>query len=205
MSMGKTLRLPQELRQRFAVRLGQVLKGSEITREALQALIPEDTIIVTVGDVTSATLLKLRIRPDICLVDNATLRGPSTEFDDALDEYLDSLEDPPEVETILVSNPKECITSQLWEAVWELYQNIANKKIYKSAQTSTAREAEKLSVVTVDGEEDLGIIPAIIEAPPATIIIYGIPGLGIDIFEPDEAKKNEARDIVAHMEEEHGT
>lgn len=58
------------------------------------------------------------------------------------------------------------------------------------------------SLLIIDGEEDLLTLPAIILAPPRSLILYGQPGEGMVAVRNDEAKKSEIESIIAQMIEE---
>ena len=203
------LRLPEEQRSRFDARLGLVLKGGDITAESIRAQIPKAAFVVTVGDMCSATLLDMEIVPDLAIVDNTTRRGSCNLFFTALDAYTSRIGSSPVLGRSDIKNPKECIGSPLWEAVRTGFEQvIANKKIYNDSPRRAVQQRAAMYLIVVQGEEDLAIIPAILEAPTnlaATVIIYGIPGVGIDIFQPDTGIKETARDIIKRMEVEHGT
>jgi len=246
--MSFVLRLPEEQRHRFTTVLGNLIPDDEITAGNIKAHTPDNAIVVAVGDVTSATLLRNGILPDILLVDFATKRGECHDFTAELERYSRANENTFSLERMSVVNPKERISSELWDAIRTCYRELAqartegtwprqgnqterdqgpgssNKKIYKNSQQPEQHPKRNVYLIIVQGEEDLGIIPAIIEAPSPvssrtgrkgaddegregirTLIIYGIPDKGIDIFEPDHEIKQTARDIVKHMEVEHGT
>ena len=252
--MSFVLRLPEEQRHRFDTTLGHLIPDGEITQERIKDRIPKDAILVSVGDVTSTTLLRNDILPDIFLVDYATKRGECHDFSVELEDYVRTHENVAGMERaftlrkLRVTNPKERITSEIWDTIRRCYDELvlartnsleahkeappekargvasSNKKIYKNSREDSHHLKRNVYLIVVQGEEDLGIIPAIIEAPPAassniepkdtkgvaprtirTVIIYGIPDKGIDIFEPDGEIKSAALDIVRHMEVEHGT
>jgi len=254
MTMSFILRLPEGQRHRFDTTLGHLIPDREITQERIEAYIPKDALVVSVGDVTSATLLKHGILPDIAIVDYATKRGECRDFSVELENYVTTRkntaarERAATLQKLRVPNPKERISSELWDTIKRCYHELvrartrgsarpgevlpktfqeptsSNKKIYKNSQQPSHHPKRNVYLIVVQGEEDLAIIPAIIEAPVApssshelknmegqplevirTVIVYGIPDKGIDIFEPDEEIKSTALDIVKHMEVEHGT
>jgi len=58
---------------------------------------------------------------------------------------------------------------------------------------------ERKTQIFVDGEEDLAVLPAMILAPDASIIIYGQPDEGIVLIKVDEEMRNRAKDILKKM------
>lgn len=52
------------------------------------------------------------------------------------------------------------------------------------------------TVIFVDGEEDLAVIPLVLIAPPGAAILYGQPGEGVVLRIVDEAAKHEAESAL---------
>lgn len=82
--------------------------------------------------------------------------------------------------TFRVRNPAGVITQEAWDAIKEAL---------------TQREA----VIFVDGEEDLLAIPAIIESPENSFIIYGQPSEGLVVVTATSAVKAEVKQMVNRM------
>ena len=53
--------------------------------------------------------------------------------------------------------------------------------------------------VLVDGEEDLAVIPLVIAAPPASVVLYGQPGEGIVFRVIDDGAKIAARTLLSQF------
>ena len=81
----------------------------------------------------------------------------------------------------MVKNPPGMITFSAWGAI-------------KDAISSGG------GLVFIDGEEDLLALPAIIEAPEGTLVIYGQPGEGVVVVEVNEASKERAKALIDMME-----
>jgi len=58
------------------------------------------------------------------------------------------------------------------------------------------------ALVVVKGEEDLAVIPLVMEAPDGGLILYGQPGQGVVIREIDEEARKEAKKLLACFIEE---
>jgi hypothetical protein len=73
----------------------------------------------------------------------------------------------------IVKNPAGMITEELWD------------EIHEKIDIDGAR-------IIVDGEEDLAVLPCVLEADWDTVILYGQPDEGIVLVRVDEEKKMEA-------------
>lgn len=78
---------------------------------------------------------------------------------------------------VKVRNPAGTITEELWESVHEAVEKPG-------------------TTILVDGEEDLAVLPCILEADWDTVILYGQPGEGIVLVRVNEEKKLEAGMIL---------
>ena len=58
------------------------------------------------------------------------------------------------------------------------------------------------AVVVVEGEEDLAVIPMVLQAPIGAIILYGQPGEGVVLREVSEEAKAEAERLLDLFERE---
>jgi hypothetical protein len=76
-----------------------------------------------------------------------------------------------------VKNPPGMITKDLWD------------KIHESM-------GKKGSLIVVDGEEDLAVLPCIIEADWDSVVLYGQPDEGIVLVRVTEEKKFDAGTII---------
>jgi uncharacterized protein (UPF0218 family) len=56
-------------------------------------------------------------------------------------------------------------------------------------------------LVVVDGEEDLAVLPLVMEAPLGTAVLYGQPGEGIVLCEVTAKAKQKARELLSHFVE----
>ena len=56
------------------------------------------------------------------------------------------------------------------------------------------------TLLTVDGEEDLATLPAVVAAPAGATVVYGQPGEGMVRVTVDEATKSEVRDLLLRMD-----
>ena len=82
-----------------------------------------------------------------------------------------------------VRNPAGIVTKEAWDAIKGALQH---------------REA----VIYVDGEEDLLAIPAILESPDKSFIVYGQPSQGVVVVTVSPVMKHEVREMMNRMTEE---
>ncbi|MFQ6137349.1 MAG: GTP-dependent dephospho-CoA kinase family protein [Candidatus Hydrothermarchaeales archaeon] len=81
---------------------------------------------------------------------------------------------------VKVKNPPGTITSELWDAIRETI--------------------EDGKVIVIDGEEDLAVLPCILEAGWNDVILYGQPDEGIVFIRVTEEVKEKASMILKFME-----
>jgi uncharacterized protein (UPF0218 family) len=133
--------------------------------------------IVTVGDITTYNVLGAGIVPDVCVVDGITMR------EKVPDEICRAISIDQRA-VFEVDNPPGSISQELQKAMSESMQKIE--------QSQRAR-------IIVHGEEDLAVIPAVIEAPVGTAIVYGQPGEGMVIITATREKKAKAKRLLREI------
>ena len=89
----------------------------------------------------------------------------------------------PTQNTYRAKNPAGGITMEAWQAVKRALED---------------REA----IVVVDGEEDLLALPAIVESPDNTLVVYGQPSQGLVVVTVTPTRRAEIRSWVERMSEE---
>jgi len=129
--------------------------------------------IITVGDIITRRVVNEGMLPWISIIDGKTKR-----------EVLSNGFIYPE-EPVHVKNPPGTITSELWSAI------------------EKACSDENDTLIFVDGEEDLATLPAILLAPAATLVLYGMPDEGVVVVRVDEAKEK-VKELLKKMEVKHG-
>lgn len=136
--------------------------------------IPSDIQVektITVGDVTTGKFIEKGIFPKICIIDN------KVERKDKKFEY----EFLPEHTKINVENPAGKLTVGLVEAI---------ENAFKKVRT----------VIEVDGEEDLAVLPALLYTPIGFEIYYGQPGVGLVRIKVNGDVKRKAAELVDKFE-----
>ncbi|MCL4449731.1 MAG: GTP-dependent dephospho-CoA kinase family protein [Candidatus Thermoplasmatota archaeon] len=151
LKLDKDIVIPQKFRQIFS-QTPDVLITKESQIEFLSS-----KMLVTVGDVVTATAIRYKIIPKLSIVDFKTKR----------DEILPSMPNKWD-RRISVKNEPGSISVDLWNSI------------------ETAFKSKGNTLIEVDGEEDLASIPAILMAPDGAIVIYGVPDKGIAVYEVGE-------------------
>jgi len=154
--------------------LGLLIEGSfDETIEKLMKLIENEkpSMIISVGDVVSESMIKKGVFPNVFIVDNKVMRKPVSPFLAEVDR------------TRYVKNPPGTLTN---EALREI------QEILKGRQ-------HRIKIV-VDGEEDLLTLPAVLYAPENSFVVYGQPRKGIVVVRVTKEKKERVRQVIEGME-----
>ena len=151
--------------------------GSLVSETQLLEMITDGSIIVSVGDHVTYTLLIHNIKPRLCIIDHRSKRKQNTiEIDETLSAYGDTIEK--------VINPAGIITHELWFLIERIYKEF---------------DDDSLVCIEVEGEEDLAALPAILLAPENVTIIYGLPDRGVVVVPSTEEYKQKVKEILAKM------
>jgi len=84
-------------------------------------------------------------------------------------------------QVIYVKNPAGCISPDLTQAAHDAVQALK-------------------TVVQVDGEEDLAVLPLALAAPDGSLILYGQPGEGVVVLEISPSVKEQAQSLLDRFE-----
>ena len=169
------LKLTGALREKLKQPFGKLYKGkgSECLTQVIRSL-GQPTKIIAIGDVTTYYLLQAGIVPDMCLVDNITMRLP-VDHEIRKGTAHESFKD------VRVDNPPGVITKELMDAVRDNMNARVPVRIF------------------VRGEEDLAVIPACLYAPDSAAVIYGQPNVGVVVVRVNEEKRKETKAILDEM------
>lgn len=133
--------------------------------------------IVAVGDIVTYHLLEAERRPAVAIVDGKTKRERVERevlgATEAFDERID------------VANPQSTITDDLLEAL------------------ASALEAPEVTVIVVDGEEDLASLPAVVAAPDGASVVYGQPDEGMVLVPVEEGTRARCRELIDGMQSDY--
>ncbi|MDD1763299.1 MAG: DUF359 domain-containing protein [Methanobacteriaceae archaeon] len=152
--------LKKSLRPEFKKPIGTLYPSLDEAEDFLASQKP-DTLLVSVGDVTTRNLQERGLIPHLGIIDNQVERKPAQH-----DVVYDNV-------TLKADNPPGSVTEDLWDTVRQGFQLI---------------KAGYRVLILVNGEEDLAVIPAVILAPPGSLVLYGQPGEGVVICEVDHIR-----------------
>jgi len=167
-------KLTEFLRAELKKPLGKIANTGEAIK-AVARVHSTGGLVVSVGDSCSWELVRKGAYPDIIVYDHLCKRAP-------VEEQLRAGLDMYDGEGVVVKNPAGFITKELEEAIKRTLENKKGK-------------------ILVDGEEDLGALPVLINAPIGTLVVYGQPDVGIVLVEVTEEKRRQALDIYLSMED----
>ena len=158
--------LSDSLREELKTPLGELIPESQANKEIIQKAIA-GKYVVSVGDKTTEKMVSFGLIPSLQIIDNQEKRKKREAFDAGY--VLARLE---------CKNPAAEITPQSIDTI---------KK---------ALSLEPPVRITVDGEEDLLVIPACIHAPENSVVLYGQPDEGLVIVPVTTEIRNKTRNIL---------
>jgi uncharacterized protein (UPF0218 family) len=164
--------LPEDKRQYFKQPLGVLHRTEEEIKQVIETFKGNTSIprIISVGDVTTHLLIDNLLIPDLAIIDDRVQRMESKIV--ALDSF--------KVEE--VQNPAGTITKDSWEKIHNSLEIYENKIIIKIA-----------------GEEDLLVLPVILEAPLNSKVLYGQPNEGLVVVTVTEEIKDKVQRLLLKM------
>ena len=146
------MQLPDDLRDQLKNPLGNLVSDNDPNKENIIKKISADTTLITVGDRTTENMLQLGLKPQIQIIDGLEKRNQRTvPTDDTINTSLSC------------KNPPGEITEESIQVIQKAFS------------------CESPVRITVDGEEDLLVIPVCIHAPENSIVMYGQPNEGLVI------------------------
>ena len=146
------MQLPNDLRDQLKNPLGNLIKDNDIDKENIIKEISAESVLITVGDRTTENMLQLGLKPQIQIIDGLEKRNKRlVPTDDAINTNLSC------------KNPPGEITEESTQVIQKAFS-------YESPVR-----------ITVDGEEDLLVLPVCIFAPENSVVMYGQPNEGLVI------------------------
>ena len=146
------MQLPDDLRDQLKNPLGNLISDNDPNKENIIKKISAESIIITVGDRTTENMLQLGLKPQIQIIDGLEKRSEcAVPADDTINTKLSC------------KNPPGEITEESIQVIQKAFSS------------------EPPVRITVDGEEDLLVIPVCIHAPENSVVMYGQPNEGLVI------------------------
>ena len=164
--------LPKDQRQYFKAPLGQIIKNPQDIVKFIIKLSHNDLIpkVITVGDVTTQVFVEQSLIPDIAIID----------------EYVQRKRVPlVEIENVSIVE----ISNQAGHIMQHAWIEIIN---------SLKIEDNKI-IIKIIGEEDLLVLPTIIEAPLDSKVLYGQPNEGLVVVSVTEEVKKSVYELIRKM------
>jgi len=146
------LQLPDDLRDQLKNPLGNLVSDNDPNKENIIKKISAESVIITVGDRTTENMLQLGLKPQIQIIDGLEKRSEcAVPADDTI------------ITKLSCKNPPGEITEESIQVIQKAFSS------------------EPPVRITVDGEEDLLVIPTCIFAPENSVVMYGQPNEGLVI------------------------
>jgi len=146
------LQLPDDLRDQLKNPLGNLVSDNDPNKENIIKKISAESVIITVGDRTTENMLQLGFKPQIQIIDGLEKRSEcAVPADDTI------------ITKLSCKNPPGEITEESIQVIQKAFSS------------------EPPVRITVDGEEDLLVIPVCIHAPENSVVMYGQPNEGLVI------------------------
>ena len=163
------MKLPDSLRDQLKIPLGVLLPIGQDNKTNIQKYLSDNSYIITIGDRTTEKMINFDIIPSLQIIDGLEKR---------IKRDIIKLGNAFELKT---DNPAAEITLQSIEII---------KKAF--TMNSPIR-------LTVNGEEDLLVLPVCIHAPENSVILYGQPNKGLVLVQITTEIRNKAQALLDLM------
>ena len=163
------MKLPDSLRDQLKIPLGVLLPIGQDDKRNIQKYLSDDSFIITVGDRTTEKMIDFDLIPSLQIIDGLEKR---------IKRDIIKLGNAFELK---IDNPAAEITLESIEII---------KKAF--TMNSPIR-------LTVNGEEDLLVLPVCIHAPENSVILYGQPNKGLVLVQITTEIRNKAQALLDLM------
>ena len=163
------MKLPDSLRDQLKIPLGILLPIDQDNKTNIQKYLSDESYIITVGDRTTEKMIDFDLIPSLQIIDG---------FEKRIKRDIIKLGNAFELK---IDNPAAEITLESIEII---------KKAF--TMNSPIR-------LTVNGEEDLLVLPACIHAPENSVILYGQPNKGLVLVQITTEIRNKAQALLDLM------
>ena len=164
--------LPENQREYFKEPLDELLCKKERIEQIIRKISCDESIpkIISVGDVVTQTLIANSVVPDLAIIDEQVQRKKIVSQDYSFFEQE------------VAVNPAGYITKTAWEKI-----------------RSTLKKDDNKIIIKIAGEEDLLVLPVIIEAPHNSKVLYGQPNEGVVLVTVTKKTKQKAKELLLRM------
>jgi uncharacterized protein (UPF0218 family) len=138
-------------------------------------------VFCSVGDVVTEQLFSAQAPWFLAVIDGYTKRSP----------YHISI--PTDVTAVIVDNPPGCISSDLIDAI----QCAMSVSFVSPCSSKLIR-----TLIKVNGEEDLALLPLLLAAPKDTVLLYGQPDEGIVALVVNSKSRSLAHEYLGYFVEQ---
>ena len=146
------MQLPEDIRAQLKTPLGDLIHDNDPNKESIVKHFFAESVVITVGDKTTENILQFGLKPQIQIIDGLEKRNQRiVPADDTINTNLSC------------RNPPGEITEESMQIIQKAFS------------------CESPVRITVDGEEDLLVIPACVFAPENSVVMYGQPNEGLVI------------------------
>ena len=163
------MKLPDSLRDQLKIPLGVLLPIGQDDKTNIQKYLSDDSFIITIGDRTTEKMIDFDLIPSLQIIDGLEKR---------IKRDIIKLGNAFELK---IDNPAAEITLESIEII---------KKAF--TMNSPIR-------LTVNGEEDLLVLPVCIHAPENSVILYGQPNKGLVLVQITTEIRNKAQALLDLM------
>ena len=160
------MKLPDSLRDQLKIPLGILLPIGQDNKRNIQKYLSDDSFIITVGDRTTEKMIDFDLIPSLQIIDGLEKR---------IKRDIIKLGNAFELK---IDNPAAEITLESIEIIRKAF-----------TMNSPIR-------LTVNGEEDLLVLPVCIHAPENSVILYGQPHKGLVLVEITTEIRNKAQALL---------
>ena len=163
------MKLPDSLRDQLKIPLGVLLPIGQDDKTNIQKYLSDNSYIITVGDRTTEKMIDFDLIPSLQIIDGLEKR---------IKRDIIKLGSAFELK---IDNPAAEITLESIEIIKKAFS--LNPPIR----------------LTVNGEEDLLVLPACIHAPENSVILYGQPNKGLVLVQITTEIRNKAQALLDLM------
>ena len=154
------MQLPDDLRDQLKTPLGNLISDNDPNKENIIKKISAESVIITVGDRTTENMLQLGLKPQIQIIDGLEKRNQRiVPADDTISMNLSC------------RNPPGEITEESIQVIQKAFLVISDNRFHQEPPVR----------ITVNGEEDLLVLPVCMYAPENSVVMYGQPNEGLVI------------------------